>query len=63
MANARGCNLPDELLYEADNHIWFQELPDGNVKLGMTTVATAMAGNLVAFTPKKVGRKVDAGKT
>lgn len=63
MANARGCNLPDELLYDVDNHIWFQELPDGNVKLGMTTVATAMAGNLVAFTPKKVGRKVDAGKT
>lgn len=63
MANVRGCNLPDELLYDVDNHIWFQELPDGNVKMGMTTVATAMAGNLVAFTPKKVGRKVEPGKT
>ena len=63
MANVRGCHLPDELLYDVDNHIWFQELPDGNVKLGMTTVATAMAGQLVAFTPKKVGRSVDAGKS
>ena len=63
MANVRGCNLPDDLLYDVDNHIWFQELPDGNVRLGMTTVATAMAGQLVAFTPKKVGRKVDPGKT
>ena len=63
MANVRGCHLPDELLYDVDNHIWFQELPDGNVKLGMTMVATAMAGQLVAFTPKKVGRSVDAGKS
>jgi glycine cleavage system H protein len=63
MPIVRGCNLPDELLYDVDNHIWFQELPDGKVKLGMTTIATAMAGQLVAFTPKKVGRKVDAGKS
>ena len=63
MANVRGCNLPDELLYDVDNHIWYQETGDGNVRLGMTTVATAMAGQLVAFTPKKVGRSVDAGKS
>jgi glycine cleavage system H protein len=59
----RGCHLPDDLLYDVDNHIWFKEQPDGNVKLGMTTVATAMAGQLVAFTPKKVGRSVDPGKS
>ena len=63
MANVRGCNLPDDLLYDVENHIWYQEMPDGNVKLGMTTVATAMAGQLVAFTPKKVGRDVQAGKS
>jgi glycine cleavage system H protein len=63
MANVRGCNLPDELLYDVENHIWYQETGDGNVRLGMTTVATAMAGQLVAFTPKKAGRSVDAGKS
>jgi glycine cleavage system H protein len=63
MANVRGCNLPDNLLYDVENHIWYQELADGNVKLGMTAVATAMAGQLVAYTPKKVGRGVDAGKS
>jgi glycine cleavage system H protein len=55
--------MPDELLYDVDNHIWFQELGDGSVKIGMTTVATAMAGKLVAFTPKRVGRSVRAGKS
>lgn len=63
MPNVRGCHLPDDLLYDVGNHIWYQEQPDGNVKLGMTAVATAMAGQLVAFTPKKVGRSVDAGKS
>ena len=63
MPSVRGCNLPDDLLYDVANHIWFQEQGDGTVKLGMTAVATAMAGQLVAFTPKKVGRSVRAGKS
>jgi len=63
MPNVRGCNLPDELLYDVDNHTWFTEVGDGTVRIGMTTIATAMAGQLVAFTPKKVGRKVRAGRS
>lgn len=63
MPVVRGCNLPDELLYDVDNHIWYQDQGDGTVKLGMTMVATALAGQLVAYTPKKVGRKVQAGKS
>ena len=63
MPNVKGCNLPDELLYAVDNHIWFRDLGDGTVKLGMTTVATALAGQLVAFTPKKAGKSIDAGKS
>jgi glycine cleavage system H protein len=63
MPTVKGCNIPDDLLYDVENHIWFKEQGDGTVKLGMTTVATAMAGQLVAFTPKKAGRSVDAGKS
>jgi glycine cleavage system H protein len=63
MPTVRGCHLPDELLYDVENHIWYAELGDGTVRLGMTTIATAMAGQLVAFTPKRVGRSVRAGKS
>jgi glycine cleavage system H protein len=63
MPVVRGCNLPDDLLYDVDNNIWYREQPDGSVRLGMTAVAAAMAGQLVAFTPKKAGRKVEAGKS
>jgi len=63
MATVKGCNLPDDLLYDVDNHIWFKELGDGTVRVGMTAVATAMAGKLVAFTPEGVGKEVKAGKS
>lgn len=63
MPDVRGCHLPDDLLYDVENHTWFQEVGDGNVRIGMTSVATALAGQLVAFTPKKVGRSVRAGKS
>lgn len=63
MANVRGCDLPDDLLYDVENHIWFREIDGGNVQLGMTTVATALAGDLVAFTPKRVGKTIKPGKS
>src|SRR5512146_604317 len=63
MPDVRGCHLPDDLLYDVDNHLSFRELPDGTVKIGMTTVATAMPGQLGALTPKKAGREVQAGKS
>lgn len=63
MPVVKGCNLPDDLYYDVDNNIWFRDMGDGTVKLGMTAVATAMAGQLVAFTPKKAGKAIDAGKS
>ncbi len=63
MASVRGCTLPDELLYDVPNNIWYRDNGDGTLTLGMTAVAVAMAGQLVAFTPRKVGRSVQAGKS
>ncbi len=63
MTTVRGCDLPDDLLYDVENNIWYRENGDGTVTLGMTTVAAALAGPLVAFTPKKPGRSVAAGKS
>jgi glycine cleavage system H protein len=63
MAVVRGCNLPDDLLYDVDNNMWYRENPDGTVTLGMTMVATGMAGQLVAYTPKRVGKGIESGKS
>ncbi len=63
MPIVRGCNIPDDLLYDVENNIWYRDNGDGTVTVGMTAVAAAMAGQLVAFTPKKAGRAVQAGKS
>ena len=63
MPLVRGCELPDDLLYDVANNMWYREADDGNVVCGMTTVAAALAGPLVAFTPKKAGRTVAEGKS
>jgi len=63
MPIVRGCNLPEDLLYDVANNIWYRDNGDGTVTVGMTAVAAAMAGQLVAFTPKKVGRSVQSGKS
>lgn len=63
MPVVRGCNLPEDRIYDVENHIWFQELDDGNPRIGKTAVAAALAGQLVAVTPKKVGRSVKPGKS
>lgn len=63
MTTVRGCEMPDDLLYDVDNNIWYRENSDGTVTLGMTMVAAAMAGQMVAFTAKKPGKTVNAGKS
>ena len=63
MANVRGCELPDELLYDVDNNIWYRENDDNTITVGLTTIAAAMAGQIVAITPKRAGRKVRAGRS
>ena len=63
MAQVRGCDLPDHLLYDIDNNIWYRENDDDTVTVGMTAVAGAMAGQIVAITPKRAGRKVVPGRS
>jgi glycine cleavage system H protein len=63
MPTVKGCSLPDDLLYDVENQVWFRELGDGTVCLGMTAVATAMSGKLVAFTPRRAGREIKAGRS
>lgn len=63
MATVRGCDFPDELLYDVENNIWYRENDDETITVGMTSVATAMAGQIVAITPKRAGRKVQPGRS
>jgi len=63
MALVRGCLLPDELYYDVARHLWYRDLGDGTWRIGMTAVAAAQAGDLLAFMPKRAGKRVEAGKS
>lgn len=63
MATVKGCNFPDELYYNVENNVWARREADGTVTIGMTAYAAALAGQIVACTPKKVGRGVDKDKS
>lgn len=63
MASVRGCNLPDDLYYHIESNVWARLEEDGSVTIGMTSYACALAGQLVAATPKKPGREIEQFKT
>jgi glycine cleavage system H protein len=63
MITVRGCHFPAPLLYDVENHVWYERLADGSFRLGMTSVAVALAGDILAFTPRRVGRPVEAGRS
>lgn len=63
MASVKNCNLPDDLFYNIENNVWARKESDGSVTIGMTAYACALAGEVVAFTPKKVGRSVEMNKS
>lgn len=63
MPVVRGCNLPDDLYYDVPNNLWYRDNGDGTYTVGMTMIATGMAGSLVAFTAKKVGKTIEGGKS
>lgn len=66
MANIRGCNLPEDLYYLIDKHVWAKPMDDGVVRVGITSVAAKLSGGkLAAITvkAKNIGQEVKQGKS
>jgi len=66
MANVRGCNLPDDLYYLIEKHVWAKPVGDGVVRVGITSVAAKLSGGkLAAITvkAKNIGQEVLQGKS
>lgn len=63
MATVRGCNLPDDLFYNVENNVWARREGDGTLTVGMTAYACSLAGEIVSYTPKKVGKSIEQNKS
>lgn len=63
MTSVQGQEYPDHLLYDVENQIWYEELAGGHVRAGMTPFAVSLAGEVLVFTPKRLGRTFEKGRS
>ncbi len=62
MPAVRNCDIPEELYYLVEDHVWAR--PEGDlVTVGLTDVAQHLAKTIIAVTPKAVGKRIAKGKS
>jgi len=62
MSSVNGCNIPAELYYVVEKHVWAK--PDGDVVLvGLTDVAQNMAKTVISVSLKGGGKPIKRGKS
>jgi glycine cleavage system H protein len=59
VANVRNCNLPEDVYYLVEKHVWARQVLEV-IEIGLTDVAQNLAKSIISVTPKKVGRKLRA---
>jgi glycine cleavage system H protein len=59
----RGCEFPENYLYDVDRDVWVRLEEDGCVTMGMTDPAQAQCGKFVHIRFKAVGRQLQRGQS
>jgi glycine cleavage system H protein len=57
-----GHDFPDHLLYDVENQVWYEPLADGSLRAGFTSWAVALMGEVIVFTPKRIGKDFEPNK-
>jgi glycine cleavage system H protein len=63
MVSVEAFDFPDHLLYDIDNQIWYLPLGDGTLRAGFTSWAANLMGGVIVFTPKRLGRDFEKGRS
>lgn len=66
MTTVRGCDLPEDLYYLIEKHVWAKPLENGVIRVGITAVAAKLSGGkLAALTvkAKNIGQEVAQAKS
>src|SRR5262245_12404140 len=63
MALIQGQEYPEHLYYDLDNQIWYEPLEDNTIRAGFTPIAIELAGEVLVFTPKRIGRQFEAQRS
>ena len=57
------CNLPEDLYYWIEKHVWARPEADGTVLVGMTDVAQSMAGKIIVVNLRSFNKTLVRGKS
>ena len=63
MSDVRGCDIPEDLYYWIEKHVWVRDDGDDVLTIGMTNPAQHLAARVVAVTTKKVGKVLERGQS
>lgn len=63
MVRIQDHEFPEHLHYDIDNQIWYEPLADGTVRAGFTSWAVSLMGEVLVFTPKRIGRDFETGRS
>jgi glycine cleavage system H protein len=66
MGKINGCDLPEDLYYFAEKHVYARPMGGGIIRIGMNTVAGKLAGgklNAVTIRAKNMGTEIPSGKS
>lgn len=63
MVSLQGYDFPDHLHYDVENQIWYEALPDGTARTGFTLWAANLMGEVLVFTPKRIGKDFEKDKS
>mgnify|MGYP000896394111 CR=1 FL=1 len=60
MAHVHGKDYPERLFYDLANQIWYEPLDDGTIRAGFTPIAIELTGEVLVFTPRRIGKDFEA---
>jgi glycine cleavage system H protein len=63
VAKVEDYDFPDDRFYDVDNQVWYAPLGDGTLRAGFTPLAIALAGEVLVFTPKRLGRDFENNRS
>src|SRR5262249_23753246 len=63
MVTLNDSEFPEHLLYDIENQIWYAPQPDGTVRAGFTAWSAKLMGDVLVFTPKRLGRDFEKDRS
>jgi glycine cleavage system H protein len=56
-------SFPEDRWYDIDNQIWYLPIVEAKIRVGFTSWAVSFMGEVLVFTPKRIGRDFEKGRS